>query len=142
MIDALWSGKAVDHRGAYFTIDGVRFVPRPLQQPRIPIWCAASLPSRAGVRRGARWDGVAPMYSVPGEMRPVTPEEVVSVVSELQDNGRVDRPDVVIWAIAPSEGLRLSYEQAGATWLIEGPAPGPDWLEDAAATAKAGPAVG
>ena len=67
VIDALWSGEAVNHRGVYFKIDGVRFRPRPIQRPRIPIWCAASLPSRAGVRRGARWDGVAPMYSTPGE---------------------------------------------------------------------------
>ena len=125
VIDALWSGEAVDHEGAYFKIDGVCFRPRPLQRPRIPIWCAASLPSRAGVRRGARWDGVAPMYSAPGEMRPATPEEVASVLTELQRFGRAEPPDVVVWAIAPSAELRLSYARAGATWLIEGPAPGP-----------------
>ncbi len=142
IIDALWSGEAVDHHGVYFEIDGVRFSPRPLQQPRVPIWCAASLPSRAGVRRGARWDGVAPMYSAPGEMRPVTPEEVASVVTDLQDRSRAEHSDVVVWTIAPSAELRLSYAQAGATWLIEGPAPGPDWLGDAAAIATAGPAVG
>ena len=141
VIDALWSGEAVDHDGVHFKIDGVCFRPRPLQQPRIPIWCAASLPSRAGVRRGARWDGVAPMYSAPGEMRPVTPEEVASVVTELQDRGRAEGSEVVVWTIAPTEDLRLSYAQAGATWLIEGPAPGPDWLDDAAAIADAGPAA-
>ncbi len=141
VIDALWSGEAVHHRGVYFEIDGVRFSPRPLQQPRIPIWCAASLPSRAGVRRGARWDGVAPMYSAPGEMRPVTPEEVASVATDLRDRGRAESSDVVVWTVGPSAELRLAYAQAGATWLVEGPAPGPDWLEAAAAIAKAGPPV-
>lgn len=141
LIDALWSDEEVDHHGAHFDVDGVRFSPRPLQQPRIPIWCAASLPSRAGVRRAARWDGVAPMYSVPGEMRPVTPDEVASVVTDLEAPGRAERADVVVWVIAPNEELRLSYEQAGATWFIEGPAPGPDWLEDATAIATAGPPI-
>ena len=142
VIDALWSGEPVNHHGAYFTIDGVCFRPRPLQQPRVPIWCAASLPSRAGVRRGARWDGVAPMYSSPDEMRPVTPEEVASVVTDLHDLGAAERSDVVVWTIAPSAELRLAYAQAGATWLVEGPAPGPDWIEDAVAIATAGPGVG
>lgn len=139
VIDALWSGEAVHHHGAHFHIDGVRFHPRPLQEPRVPIWCAASLPSYAGVRRGARWDGVAPMYSAPGEMRPVTVEEVASVVTELRAYGGADDSDVVVWAIAPNADLQLSYEQAGATWIIEGPSAGPDWLEDAAAIAAAGP---
>ncbi len=79
------------------------------------------------------------MYSAPGEMRPVTPEEVASVVTELENHGRAERSDVVVWAIAPSAERRLAYAQAGATWLIQGPAPGPDWLEDAAAIATAGP---
>lgn len=117
VINALWSGEAVDHHGAYFDIERVRFNPRPLQHPRIPIWRAASLPSYAGIRRGARWDGVAPIYSVPGELRPVTPEEVAAVVAVLEAEGRAEQSDVVVWAIAPDATQRLSYEQAGATWL-------------------------
>ena len=81
------------------------------------------------------------MYSAPGEMRPATPQEVASVVTELQASGRAAPPDVVVWVVAPTSELRLSYAQAGATWLIEGPGPGPDWLGDAAAIATAGPPV-
>ena len=81
------------------------------------------------------------MYSAPGEMRPVTPDEVASVVTDLQDRRGAEPSDVVVWTISPSAEIRLSYAQAGATWLIEGPAPGPDWLEDASAIATAGPAV-
>jgi alkanesulfonate monooxygenase SsuD/methylene tetrahydromethanopterin reductase-like flavin-dependent oxidoreductase (luciferase family) len=139
VIDALWSGEAVDHHGTYFNIDGVRFNPRPVQRPRVPIWCAASLPSTKGVRRGARWDGVAPIYSVPGELRPVTPEEVGRVVTVLEAEGAPPAADVVVWAVAPDSAMRLAYEQAGATWLVEGPAPGPDWFDDAIAIAAGGP---
>lgn len=139
LIDALWSGEVVDHHGEHFMVDGVRFSPRPLQVPRVPIWCAVSLPSHAGVRRGACWDGVVPMYSAPDEMRPATPDEVADVVAGLRAAGRTERSEVVVWAVAPDEDLRRAYERAGATWLIEGPAPGPEWFDDATEIATAGP---
>jgi alkanesulfonate monooxygenase SsuD/methylene tetrahydromethanopterin reductase-like flavin-dependent oxidoreductase (luciferase family) len=139
VVDALWSGEPVSHHGAHFDVEGVRFLPRPVQTPRVPIWCAASLPSRAGVRRAAKWDGVAPMYSTADELRPATPDEVAGVVAEVVAGRAGPLPDVVVWAVAPDDQLRRAYEQAGATWLIEGPAPGPDWLDDAREIAAAGP---
>ncbi len=47
-----WAGEAVD---------GVRLVPGPVQQPRIPVWVASRHPNRAPVRRAARWDGWFPV---------------------------------------------------------------------------------
>jgi alkanesulfonate monooxygenase SsuD/methylene tetrahydromethanopterin reductase-like flavin-dependent oxidoreductase (luciferase family) len=140
VLAALWSGERVVHDGADHHIHGVRFLPRPVQAPRVPIWVAASLPARAGVRRAARWEGVAPLFAHGDEFRPVTPEEVAGIVDEIgrrrEDGGRFD---VVVWAVAPDAVRRREYERAGATWLIEGPAPDPDWLADAMAIASAGP---
>ena len=31
-----------------------------------------------------------------------------------------DRFDVVVWVVAPDDERRAAYEQAGATWLIDG----------------------
>lgn len=140
VIAALWSGERVVHDGHRHHLDGVQFLPRPVQRPRIPIWSAASLPARAGVRRGARWDGIAPIFSDGEEFRPVTPEEVAAIVAEVGER-REHRGsfDVAVWAVAPDAARRREYEEAGATWLIEGPAPGPGWLEDATAIATAGP---
>src|SRR5437762_2697317 len=45
LLDALWSGEPVTMRGQYLTAAGVRMLPRPVQRPRIPIWC------------GGRWPG-------------------------------------------------------------------------------------
>src|SRR5687768_12767570 len=58
IIDALWRGGPVDHAGPAHHLAGVRFAPLPMQQPRVPVWSACSLPARAGVRRAARWDGI------------------------------------------------------------------------------------
>jgi alkanesulfonate monooxygenase SsuD/methylene tetrahydromethanopterin reductase-like flavin-dependent oxidoreductase (luciferase family) len=58
----LWSGESVSYAGARSSVESVRFLPRPLQQPRIPIWSAALAPLRCGpTRRAARCDGVMPV---------------------------------------------------------------------------------
>ncbi|MGH9245860.1 MAG: LLM class flavin-dependent oxidoreductase [Acidimicrobiales bacterium] len=140
VISELWSGEPVRHNGAHFEVSDVRFLPPPVQQPRVPIWVGASLPARAGVRRSARWDGVVPLFSDGHDLRPVAPSEVASIVQEVAERRVATTPfDVVVWAIDPDAELRGEYDQAGATWLIEGPAPGPDWLDDALEIAGAGP---
>jgi alkanesulfonate monooxygenase SsuD/methylene tetrahydromethanopterin reductase-like flavin-dependent oxidoreductase (luciferase family) len=140
LLDAFWQGETVIHDGPHFHIDGVRMLPRPVQRPRVPIWAACSLPARAGVRRAARWDGIVPMYADATTMRPATPDEVAAAVADiaaLRDS--IEDVDVVVWAVAPDAALRSAYADAGATWLIEGPAPGEHWLDDAMAIATAGP---
>ena len=140
VIDRLWSGEPVSHEGAHHHIDGVRFLPRPVQRPRVPVWSAASLPARAGIRRAARWDGLAPIYADGQVMRPLTPDEVASAVAEVTPLRPDGGPfDVVVWALAPDADLRRAYADAGATWLIEGPAPGADWFDDAMLIAREGP---
>jgi alkanesulfonate monooxygenase SsuD/methylene tetrahydromethanopterin reductase-like flavin-dependent oxidoreductase (luciferase family) len=134
-----WTGEPVQHDGAHFHVTGVRFRPPPVQQPRPPIWVAAALPSFAGVRRAARWDGVAPIFSRGDEFRPVTPDEVRAIVVEGVACGAPDPWEVVVFTVSEDIEELREYEAAGATWLIEGPAPGDDWLDDALGMAKAGP---
>jgi len=52
VIERLWSGESVTHRGRHFALDDVRISLRPLQRPRPPIWFAAN--TDAGVKRAAR----------------------------------------------------------------------------------------
>jgi alkanesulfonate monooxygenase SsuD/methylene tetrahydromethanopterin reductase-like flavin-dependent oxidoreductase (luciferase family) len=140
VIDALWRGERVTHRGSAFELDAVQFAPRPLQRPRVPIWSACSLPARAGVRRAARWDGIVPIYATETEFRPARPDEVAAAVAEIASaRGMLDGFDVAVWTVADDGQTRADYERAGATWIIEGPAPGDEWLDDAAGMAAAGP---
>ena len=37
IVTGLWSGEAFSHAGEHYTVEEVTFLPRPLQQPRIPI---------------------------------------------------------------------------------------------------------
>jgi len=140
VIDALWTGEPVTHTGPRHRLRDVTFLPRPVQRPRVPIWSAASLPARAGIRRAARWDGIVPIYASGEEFRPVTPDEVAGIVEEISSRRTSDGAfDVVVWVLAEDAEACAEYERAGATWLIHGPAPGDDWLDDARSIAAGGP---
>ena len=62
VITRAWTGEEVVHRGEHYTVDGVRFLPRPVQQPRIPIWVAGLIGNKRPRRRAARYDGYFPVF--------------------------------------------------------------------------------
>src|SRR4029450_1596017 len=37
VLEAAWSGRLVQHRGTHYTVDAMRFLPRPVQRPSVPI---------------------------------------------------------------------------------------------------------
>ena len=61
ILTGLWTGEPFEYQGEHYQLEEVTFLPRPVQQPRIPIWVAAMWPQRRPVRRAARWDGIAPI---------------------------------------------------------------------------------
>lgn len=87
------------------------FEPRPLQQPRIPIWLAARWPNRRPVKRALRWDGLFPI-DLPG------PEALAELTAEV----RAARPDggFEIVVTNPAGTDRGPWEDAGATWCLTG----------------------
>jgi alkanesulfonate monooxygenase SsuD/methylene tetrahydromethanopterin reductase-like flavin-dependent oxidoreductase (luciferase family) len=92
---------------------GGEFEPRPLQQPRIPVWVAARWPNRRPLARAARWDGLFPI-ELPG---PEALSELAEETSALRgDDGGVF--DLVI-EIEPA-GEVEPWERAGATWVLTG----------------------
>ncbi|MGH7883242.1 MAG: LLM class flavin-dependent oxidoreductase [Candidatus Dormibacteraceae bacterium] len=40
LLASFWSGEAVHHHGKHYQVEDVTFLPKPVQQPRIPIWVA------------------------------------------------------------------------------------------------------
>src|SRR5918997_6597470 len=61
ILTAAWSGEPVRHHGEHYTVDGIRFLPRPVQRPGVPVW-AAGLPGHLKpLRRAARYDGYFPV---------------------------------------------------------------------------------
>ena len=112
LITDLWSGEPVDHRGTRYLAEDVQFLPRPIQQPRIPVWCAARYPNAAPRRRAARWDG---MYIIDID-HPDQLAETGAAVAAQRPSG-----DLAGFELATGGDLHTSpsgYAEAGASWWI------------------------
>ncbi|MFI6905256.1 LLM class flavin-dependent oxidoreductase [Nonomuraea sp. NPDC050394] len=113
VLDALWSGDEVRHRGPHYTVDGVRLAPLPLQRPRVPVWVGGTAP--AALRRAARWDGwIVAADDQEGRMS-LTPDALAAQVGELRGG---DLDVAVIGVSEPGSSVR-AYAEAGATWWLE-----------------------
>jgi alkanesulfonate monooxygenase SsuD/methylene tetrahydromethanopterin reductase-like flavin-dependent oxidoreductase (luciferase family) len=132
LVCALWSGDEVSHAGKHYRADAVAFLPRPLQQPRPPLWGAASGDGRPRpLRRAARLDGLFPSDGTPENLGPML--EAVA-----RERGTLDGFDVALPAF---DGADMdSFARAGATWALWQFYP-PSPADDIIAAVTAGPAA-
>ena len=96
VITGLWSQQPFSFEGKYYHIEDAKFLPKPVQQPRIPIWMGGTWPLKAPMRRAAQWDGVFPLWreQSPGKMMP--PEEFVKLIAFIKSERNSDAPFDVI----------------------------------------------
>jgi alkanesulfonate monooxygenase SsuD/methylene tetrahydromethanopterin reductase-like flavin-dependent oxidoreductase (luciferase family) len=120
ILEAAWSGEPVRHRGEHYTVDAMRFLPRPIQRPRVPVWVAGFAGRAKPMRRAARYDGFFPIRLESADQL----AEIVAGVGALREEaGRnPDEPYEVIAELEPGDDP-APYREAGATWLLVAP----DW---------------
>jgi alkanesulfonate monooxygenase SsuD/methylene tetrahydromethanopterin reductase-like flavin-dependent oxidoreductase (luciferase family) len=145
VLDGLWSGERLDHHGKHYTVDGVRFAPRPVQRPRIPVWVGGTLPNRKPMSRAARWDGAVPItWDDDRRLARPSPEQIAGVRDQvLRERGHLDGFDLAVWAEVTEDPAAVdlelaAYQKAGATWWIETAKPEAGWLEGLRARIRAG----
>lgn len=125
VVTALWSGDPVSYQGSHVQVDGVTLRPRPVQQPRVPIWVGGCLASRGPRERALRWDGAC-LYGVPPpDWQDLTPADV----RELRETAASRRGDdafvVAVGGRERRDDLRAEQEyvtaiaEAGAGWWHE-----------------------
>jgi alkanesulfonate monooxygenase SsuD/methylene tetrahydromethanopterin reductase-like flavin-dependent oxidoreductase (luciferase family) len=126
LLNELWSGKAVTFAGEHVTATDVTMLPAPVQQPRIPVWCAGRWPNRAPFRRAARWDGVMPTHTEYGLGQTMPPDDLREVLRFTRAHRTAQGPfDVALegrtdGSAADRGALRVApYAEAGLTWWIE-----------------------
>jgi alkanesulfonate monooxygenase SsuD/methylene tetrahydromethanopterin reductase-like flavin-dependent oxidoreductase (luciferase family) len=129
LIDRLLRGGPVDHQGPRFQVRA-ELRPAPVQQPRPPIWVAATVPYLQPLRRAARWDGVAPL----GKSAVPTPDELADYLALHEQP-----PDWDVVAFQGPDIPAADYAAAGATWLIDSEWPVGDWVADLRARIRSGP---
>jgi alkanesulfonate monooxygenase SsuD/methylene tetrahydromethanopterin reductase-like flavin-dependent oxidoreductase (luciferase family) len=133
VLAGLWTGQPFSHEGKHFTVGPVRFLPSPVQRPRIPIWVGGVLPSEGPLARAARWDGFVPINpGRPGDR--ATVGEIAAVRDRIAGlRGTTPGFDIAVWGELDSAGQVAAhlpgYRAAGATWWVESPGSQPGWLE-------------
>jgi alkanesulfonate monooxygenase SsuD/methylene tetrahydromethanopterin reductase-like flavin-dependent oxidoreductase (luciferase family) len=113
ILQAAWTGAPVHHRGEHYTIDAMRFLPRPLQRPGVPIWVAGFYGKSKPLRRAIRYQGFFPVGIE-------HPDQLAEISAELGRLGRETRDgaaepfDIAVELDLGSDPA--PYAAAGATW--------------------------
>lgn len=122
VLTRLWSGEEVSYQGEHYQLSQVRFLPTPVQTPRIPIWVAGIWPHKKPFRRAAQFDGVYPQQRG-GTLTPEDYREILTFIQsqrtqtgpfEVLTRGRTSGTDQ-----AADMAHVAAYAQAGVTWWLE-----------------------
>lgn len=134
ILDGLWSGEPFGFHGRHYAFEPMTFLPRPVQQPRIPIWPVALWPNPRSMRRALRWDGGVIQLQVedsaPGMVKPEHVGEIAAYAERERPAELRGRPweIVVDGTTRPGDAEALARVRdlaaAGATWYLEA-----DWLD-------------
>lgn len=152
IIAECWKAETFSFTGEHYQLEDVEFLPRPLQQPRIPVWLAATWPVRAPFRRAARWDGVWPIRRNPdGTAAELTPDDV----RDIREGVAVERAstglagtadfDILVHGVTPGDhpaeaaAMTRPFAAAGATWWTERINPLRGSLQDMRERVRQGP---
>ena len=111
ILAAAWSGRPVHHRGAHYTVDGLRFLPRPVQQPGVPVWVAGFPGNARPLRRAARYDGFFPVNLE-------HPDQLAGITAAIAGSRRDTASPFDIAIALPPGGDPAPYARAGATWWL------------------------
>ncbi|MFI0453793.1 LLM class flavin-dependent oxidoreductase [Actinomadura sp. 6N118] len=111
ILTAAWSGEPVHHHGQHNTIDGIQFLPRPVQRPGVPVWAAGFPQHTKPLRRAALYDGFFPINLD----HPDQVAEVVTTINTLRPDPAM--PYDIAIALPPGTDP-APYAKAGATWWL------------------------
>jgi alkanesulfonate monooxygenase SsuD/methylene tetrahydromethanopterin reductase-like flavin-dependent oxidoreductase (luciferase family) len=123
IITRVWRGEPFSFDGEFYKIREVQILPKPVQQPRIPIWVGGGYPNRGPVARALRWDGSC-MYKQQGQW--MQPEDVRALRERvIAQRGTADGHDIAVggaprWEDEKKQRAYLeSIAVEGVTWWHE-----------------------
>jgi hypothetical protein len=127
ILTLLYQRKQFDYDGKHYhlkltLLDEQHYPPKPVQQPRIPLWVVGIWPKKKSMRRVLKCDGVIVEKS--GEE--VMPVDIQEIKSYVNANRTLTVPfDIVVVGKttdlerAQLQEKLLPYEKAGLTWWVE-----------------------
>lgn len=128
LLQRFWQGEPFSFAGKHHQVrwHDPKFMYKPLQQPRPPIWVVGMIGSERSLERAMRWDGVIPWRRNPdGSTGEITP----GIVASLRDDAVAARGsaagfEIVVEGVTPPDDRAATdrvraLRDAGATWWIE-----------------------
>lgn len=132
ILTLLYQRKQFDYDGRHFHLkltlmDVMYYPPRPVQQPRIPLWVVGIWPRRKSMQRILKCDGiVVEKKNREGIGEEATPEDIREIKAYVDANRTLTTPfDIVaVGKTAELDGAQLQEKlrprlEAGLTWWIE-----------------------
>lgn len=126
ILELAWSGETVSYAGRHYWMKDLRFDPRPVQRPRIPVWPVGAWPFPKSLGRAARWDGIIVSDMSAGAEEKASPATVAHVAAWMAEHRASSAPfDIVTEGItsgtdhAADRAHLEPLAEAGATWFIE-----------------------
>lgn len=129
VLDGLWQGEPFNFEGQHYHVKDSLFLPKPVQQPRIPVWIGGVWPHKVPARRAAQWDGYFLIFEdVPYDDLLAQFREAVTYVNQHRE---ADTPFDFTLAPFPTPGddatraadMIAPFADAGLTWWQEPLAP-------------------
>jgi alkanesulfonate monooxygenase SsuD/methylene tetrahydromethanopterin reductase-like flavin-dependent oxidoreductase (luciferase family) len=132
VLDLLFSGQPRDYDGKHYHVrlSGLHeqyYPPKPVQQPRIPIWMVGMLDRKKSMRRVLKCDGWIPeKQSAEGQETALTPQDFRQMVDYVRQNRTLETPfdfimqgNTVDHSRQQAQDVISPFAEAGATWWIE-----------------------
>jgi alkanesulfonate monooxygenase SsuD/methylene tetrahydromethanopterin reductase-like flavin-dependent oxidoreductase (luciferase family) len=113
ILQAAWSGELVEHHGEHYKVDSMRFLPRPVQRPGVPIWVAGYYGKSRPMRRAVRYQGFFPV----GLEQPDQLAEIAAELTHLRRQAGTQTAALFDIAVELEPGSDPApFAAAGATW--------------------------
>jgi hypothetical protein len=133
ILTLLYQRKPFDYDGQYYhlkltLLDEGYYPPKPVQQPRIPLWVPGIWPRMKSIRRLLKCDGLLPQkMNENGELVTVTPGDLRQMKAYIDANRTLTTPfDCVVEGKvgdldqAQAKDVLQEWADSGATWWVEG----------------------
>lgn len=119
LITGLWSGQPYSFDGVHYHLEERTFLPKPFQEPRVPIWVAATWPNKRPFRRAAQWDGVFPLKVGSTGFVDMSYDDIAELLSYVRIHRTSDAPFEFVAGNNDAAGRSLEdLSVLGVTWLF------------------------
>jgi hypothetical protein len=133
ILTLMYQSKPFDFNGQHYhlkltAVDAQHYPPKPVQQPRIPIWIPAIWPRKKSIQRVLKCDGVfLEKMDDSGKFVDVLPEDACAIRDYVAANRTLTTPFDIIHGgktggldRAELQDRLLPWAEAGVTWWVEG----------------------